>query len=107
MNRIKKFEAMDDMDPMMMGGEDTQSMSNEPKFTIKQLEGAFLSARLCLDPQGYRVPSNKVFGENEPTYSDFKQWYTSELSSQAGKGKEYQDIISRHKLRNQDTYPLG
>lgn len=73
MKHLKRFNESE-VDPRMVdlyGGEeemDTPSRSEEALFNMEQLEAAFLSARV-------------VDSKGNPRFTDFRDWYMSELGS--------------------------
>ena len=71
MKHIKKFNE-EFFYPEKYDGQSEQeqelSKSEQPLFTMEQLEAAFLSARV-------------VDQEGEPRFENFREWYMSELGS--------------------------
>jgi len=57
-------------------------MEEVPRFTLKQLEGAFISARKVMDEKG-TVPFSKMVSDAglEARFTNFKEWFFSELGS--------------------------
>ena len=100
MKHIRKFNES-------MGEEEFQPeetrMEDVPRFTLKQLEGAFISARKVFDKKG-RVPFSKVVSDAglEARFVDFKNWFTSEL------GSSNTDVVPNYQFRDQDkTFDYG
>ena len=95
MKHIRKFNES-------MGEEEFQPeetrMEEEPRFTLKQLEAAFISARIVFDEKG-RVPFGKVVSDAglEARFVNFKSWFTSEL------GSSNTDVVPSYKFRDQDN----
>jgi hypothetical protein len=61
-------------------------MDEEPRFTLHQLEAAFMSAR-------YNV-------NGKPRFADFKDWFTSEL------GSSHPDVVPNYQFRDQSRFPF-
>lgn len=94
MKHIKKFNESEQFQ-----SEETH-MDEQPKFTLEQLEAAFMSARIVFNKQG-RGSFNKLVTDAgyEPRFQDFQDWFTSEL------GSSYGDIAPESK--DQDKWPLS
>jgi hypothetical protein len=79
MKHIKRFN--ESMEEDEFQHEETR-MEEEPRFTLKQLEGAFISARKVMDEKS-QVPFSKMVSDAglEARFANFKEWFFSELGS--------------------------
>lgn len=92
MNHIKKFNESIGIEEL--------PMDEQPRFTMKQLEAAFMSARIIFDEKG-RVPFVPTIegAGYEARFKDFKDWFISEL------GSSNRDIAPNYQFRDGDKWP--
>lgn len=91
---MKHLRNFNESDEIHMGEDQFQPeetrMEDEPRFTLKQLEAAFMSARVI----------NGGKDGSEPRFKNFKHWFTSEL------GSSNMDVVPNYQFRDQSKFPF-